>query len=201
MPSRVMSTNRLETLSDGVFAIVITLLVLDLRLPPGQGGLEAKLVSLWPRILAYAFTFAVVGVYWAGHHAIFYIVERVDKTLLWINIYLLMAVCFIPFPASILGKHPLDPTAIRFYAANLVAVGLGFIACWGYASRCRRLIPADLDPGLITVAWVRALVAPTAYACVFFASYAHPYLSLGILLAVPVAYIWPSRFDHRHLRA
>ena len=201
IPRPVMSTNRLEALSDGVFAIVITLLVLDLRLPPGHGGLETRLVSLWPRLLAYVFTFVVVGVYWAGHHALFYMVQRVDKTLLWLNIFLLMAVCFIPFPAAILGAHPLDPTALRLYAGNLVLVGLGFILCWGYASRCHRLIPESLDQGLVRVAWARTLVAPVAYATAFWASFAHPYYSVGVLCAVPVIYIWPSRFDHRHLRS
>ncbi|HET8900318.1 MAG TPA: TMEM175 family protein [Holophagaceae bacterium] len=200
IPRPVMSTNRLEALSDGVFAIVITLLVLDLRLPPGHGDLEARLLSLWPRLLAYAFTFIVVGIYWAGHHALFTLVQRVDKTLLWLNIFLLMAVCFIPFPAAILGAHPLDPTAMRLYAGNLVAVGLGFILCWGYASRCHRLIPEGLDKGLVQVAWARTLLAPTAYTAAFFASYGHPYFSVGVLTFVPILYIWPSRFDHRHLR-
>ena len=200
IPRPVMSTNRLEALSDGVFAIVITLLVLDLRLPPGHGDLQARLLSLWPRMLAYAFTFTVVGIYWAGHHALFYMVQRVDKTLLWLNIFLLMAVCFIPFPAAILGAHPLDPTAMRLYSGNLIAVGTGFILCWGYASRCHRLIPEGVDPGLIKVAWARTLLAPAAYTGAFFASYGHPYFSVGILTFVPVLYIWPSRFDHRHLR-
>lgn len=200
VPRPVMSTNRLEALSDGVFAIVITLLVLDLRLPPGPGGLEAKLVALGPRLVAYAFTFAVVGIYWAGHHALFYLIQRVDKTLLWLNIALLMAVCFIPFPAAILGAHPLDPTAMRFYAANLVAVGAGFAACWGYASAGHRLIPEGLDRGLIAIAWARCLAAPVCYLAVYLASYAHPYLSIGILVLVPIAYIWPSRFDHRHFK-
>jgi len=195
-----MSTNRLEALSDGVFAIVITLLVLDLRLPAGHGDLEARLVSLWPRLLAYVFTFIVVGVYWAGHHAIFYMVQRVDKTLLWLNIFLLMAICFIPFPAAILGAHPLDPTALRLYAGNLVLVGACFVLCWAYAAKAHRLIPENLDKGLVRVAWARTLVAPTAYAGAFAASYGHPYFSVGVLCAVPVVYIWPSRFDHRHLR-
>jgi uncharacterized membrane protein len=200
VPRPVMSTNRLEALSDGVFAIVITLLVLDLRLPAGHGNLEARLVSLGPRLLAYVFTFVVVGIYWAGHHALFYMIQRVDKTLLWLNIFLLMAICFIPFPAAILGAHPLDPTALRLYAGNLVLVGVCFILCWGYASRCHRLIPENLDKGLVRVAWARTLVAPTAYSGAFLASYGHPYFSVMVLCAVPVAYIWPSRFDHRHLR-
>lgn len=200
IPRPVMSTNRLEALSDGVFAIVITLLVLDLRLPAGHGNLEARLVALGPRLLAYVFTFVVVGIYWAGHHALFYMIQRVDKTLLWLNIFLLMAICFIPFPAAILGAHPLDPTALRLYAGNLVLVGVCFILCWGYASRCHRLIPENLDKGLVRVAWARTLVAPAAYSGAFLASYGHPAFSVAVLCVVPVVYIWPSRFDHRHLR-
>ncbi|HJW08862.1 MAG TPA: TMEM175 family protein [Holophagaceae bacterium] len=201
MPSAVMSTNRLEAFSDGVFAIVITLLVLDLRLPaelPGE-GLWLRLTHIWPKVSAYAITFTIVGIYWVGHHGLFHLVKRIDKTLMWLNIYLLMAISFMPFPASIMGMDPTDPTAIRFYAGTLLLIGSGFIAIWTYAGR--HLVDRNLDASIRRVLWLRVLIAPTVYGLAFLASYWSPRASLALFMLVPLLYIPPNRFDPRFFRA
>ncbi len=201
MPLAVMSTNRLEAFSDGVFAIVITLLVLDLRLPaelPGE-GLWLRLTHIWPKLAAYAITFIIVGIYWVGHHGLFHLVKRIDKTLMWLNIYLLMAISFMPFPASLMGLNPMDPTAIRFYAGTLLVIGSGFIAIWGYASGC--LVDRHLDPAIRRVLWWRVFLAPAVYTVAFALSYWSPKVSLALFLLVPLVYIPPNRFDPRYFRA
>ncbi len=202
MPTAVMTTNRLEAFSDGVFAVVITLLVLDLRLPADTAPLPLlqRLWLIWPKLAAYAMTFAITGIYWVGHHGLFTLIRRVDRNLMWMNLYLLMCVSFIPFPASVMGADPKDPLAIRLYAASLVAVGLGFVLIWGYASNCRRLVSADLDPAIVRIAWARCTVAPVVYAAAFLTSWFHPWVSLSLFLAVPALYIAPSRFDPRQFK-
>ena len=200
-PLAVMSTNRLEAFSDGVFAIVITLLVLDLRLPaelPGE-GLWLRLTHIWPKVSAYAITFVIVGIYWVGHHALFHLVKRIDKTLMWLNIYLLMAISFMPFPASLMGLNPMDPTAIRFYSGTLLVIGSGFIAIWSYASG--RLVDRNLDASIRRVIRWRVLIAPAVYGLAFLASYWSPRASLALFMVVPVIYIPPNRFDPRYFRA
>lgn len=203
MPTAVMTTNRLEAFSDGVFAVVITLLVLDLRLPPETAPLPLlqRLWLIWPKLSAYAITFAITGIYWVGHHSLFTLIRRVDRNLMWMNLYLLMCVSFIPFPASVMGVDPKDPLAIRLYAISLVAVGLGYVLIWGYASNCRRLIRADLEPAVIRIAWARCAVAPVVYAAAFLASWLHPWVSLSLFLVVPALYILPSRFDPRQFKS
>jgi uncharacterized membrane protein len=201
MPLAVMSTNRLEAFSDGVFAIVITLLVLDLRLPaelPGE-GLWLRLTHIWPKVTTYAFTFVIVGIYWVGHHGLFHLIKRIDKTLMWLNIYLLMAISFMPFPASLLGQNHLDPTAIRFYVGTLLVIGSGFIALWTYA--VSHSVDRHLDPAIRRTIWWRVLLAPAIYLVDYGISFWSPPTSLALLVLVPLIYIPPNRFDPRYFKA
>jgi len=105
-----MNKARLEAFSDGVFSISITLLVLDIKVPNfdslGNEQLNRALVQALPNILTFVFTFLVVGIFWIAHHRIFTLVKAVNSSLLWINIFYLMLAAIIPFPASILAKHP-----------------------------------------------------------------------------------------------
>lgn len=102
-----MHTARLETLADGVFAIVMTLLVFELRIPelPGAAAADlwAAVVLLGPSLLSFIVSFLVLGVYWVGHHSQFQHIRRADQTLLWLNILFLMCVSLVPFSAGMLG--------------------------------------------------------------------------------------------------
>jgi len=94
-----MPKHRLESFSDGVFAIVITLLILNIHLDRDQELTLQTLASLGPEMLAFALTFVIVGVYWVSHHSMMHMIKAVDRRLLWLNLLLLLAVVFIPFPA------------------------------------------------------------------------------------------------------
>jgi uncharacterized membrane protein len=100
-----MPKHRLESFSDGVFAIVITLLILNVHLDRDQELTIQTLASLAPEMLAFALTFLIVGVYWVSHHSMMHMIKTVDRRLLWLNLLLLLAVVFIPFPAYLLGRH------------------------------------------------------------------------------------------------
>jgi len=112
-----MSKSRLEAFSDGVFAIVITLLVLELR--PGENGLQARemIIQAFPKILAFALSFAIIGCYWVAHHRMLHYVKSVDRTLLWLNLALLMVVTFIPYPTALIGATHGAADALRLYGA------------------------------------------------------------------------------------
>ena len=124
-----MSKNRLEALSDGVFAIVITLLILDIRVPDVEYvQLAAALLAGLPRIFAYVISFGVIGVYWLAHHQSLQLVSKIDGWLIWINFIYLLAVSFMPFPTALLGRYPLQPLPIVIYALNLMlANGTGVV--------------------------------------------------------------------------
>src|SRR4051812_17865526 len=102
-----MNKNRVEAFSDGVFAIVITLLILDIRLPEVDAAhLPGALRDALPHIVAYVMSFVIIGVYWISHHHALQRLVRVDGVLLWLNMLLLLFVSFLPFPTSMLGRYP-----------------------------------------------------------------------------------------------
>jgi uncharacterized membrane protein len=110
-----VTTERLEAFSDGVFAIAITLLILEVQLPDGSGSLTHRLGEAWPDYMAYVTTFVTIGIMWANHHAIFRLITHAGHGIVVANLFLLLAVSFLPFPAKILGEelghHGADQTA------------------------------------------------------------------------------------------
>ena len=116
-----MNKNRVEAFSDGVFAIVITLLILDIHVPDGDySQLFASLVAVLPRMFAYVISFGVIGVYWLAHHQSLQLVGKLNGLLIWINLIYLLAVSFMPFPTALLGRYPLQPIPIVIYGLNLI---------------------------------------------------------------------------------
>jgi uncharacterized membrane protein len=117
-----MEKSRLEAFSDGVFAIVITLLILDIRFPDvAYSEFRTTLVSLLPRILAYVMSFIIIGLYWVVHHTSMHAIKKTDRGFLWLNILLLLFVSFIPFPTSLLGRYPFQAWPIIIYGFTLIA--------------------------------------------------------------------------------
>ncbi len=140
---------RLVAFSDGVFAITVTLLVLEIRPPTDDGSLLHGLVELWPSYLAYAVTFLFIGQVWANHHVMFDHIRAADRLMLLLNTLLLMAVAFLPFATSVLAEalrsgHD-ERTAVVFYGIAFAVTALTFNAVWQYASR-HQLLSEALDP-------------------------------------------------------
>jgi len=132
-----MDTNRLEAFSDAVFAIAITLLVLEIKVPHSGAALGSELVNLWPSYLAYAISFIVLGAIWINHHAMFQHIIRVDHLFLFINIIFLMFVAFLPFPTAVLSQALHDRAnislATAFYGGTLAVIGSIVNIKWRYA--------------------------------------------------------------------
>src|SRR5215212_11761701 len=119
--STPMNKNRVEAFSDGVFAIVITLLILDIRVPDvDYSQLFTSLVAVLPRIFAYVISFGVIGVYWLAHHQSLQLIAKLDGFMIWLNLIYLLAVSFMPFPTALLGRYPLQPIPIVIYGINLI---------------------------------------------------------------------------------
>src|SRR3954466_5450469 len=131
-PSVSRDTGRLEAFSDGVFAITITLLVLEIRPPTDYTHLLHGLAALWPSYLAYVLTFLFVGQVWANHHVMFDHIRAADRVVLLLNTLLLMAVAFLPFATSVLAGAMRDGhgqrTAVAFYGIAFVLASLMFNA-------------------------------------------------------------------------
>lgn len=169
---------RILALSDGVFAIALTLLILEIAVPAATTNAELprKLLELWPRYLAYLLSFLVIARFWFTHQVIFRLIERSDATLVWLNLLMLMFVAFLPFPTGVLGGHEGSPAATILYAASVCLASAASAAYWWYASGRGGL----LRPG-VTAAQVRGLRARALMGPVFFA------LSLPLCAFLPYA--------------
>lgn len=189
-------STRVEALADGVFAIAMTLLILDIRVPEvPESDLAAAIVALWPRFLAYALSFVVLGVYWVGHHAYFRFIRRTDRVLLWLNILLFMSVVLVPFSTSLLGRYPSQRTAVAEYAANLAFTGSVNYLIWWYSTHGHRLVDTDIHPELVTLVKVRIGVAPVVCLVAIGVSFLSTPVSIALMILMIPFYILPGRVD------
>lgn len=196
----VLNTSRMAAFSDGVFAVAITLLILNIQVPqiPASlisGNLPHTLFALWPKLLIYALSFVIVGIYWVAHHNTFHYIERVDRTLLWINILLLMCIVFVPFPTALLGQYPGQQISIVFYSSTLVITGLTLQLLWWYATSNYRLVDREIDPRFVQRVTRRNLLAPLIYLLAIGTSFLNTQASFVFFILVPVLYIFPGRID------
>ena len=149
------TTTRLEAFSDGVFAIAITLLVLEIRLPAAgeierAGGLARTLLALWPSYAGYVISFVTIGIMWANHHEVIRLVSHADHGLIVWNLLLLMAISFTPFPTAVMAEHLPHPgwdrtVAVAFYCGSFTLTAVFYNLLWRHAARGRRLIHAHVS--------------------------------------------------------
>jgi uncharacterized membrane protein len=144
-------TGRIEAFSDGVFAIAITLLVLELHLPNAKKyGVWRGLVHEWPQFAAYLTSFFIIGIMWANHHSMFTSIVRSDRMLLFLNLLLLLWTTLLPFPTRLVAEHLRDggsnaAQAEAVYSATLTLAAIAFSLIWMHAVRGGRLLPAPMD--------------------------------------------------------
>jgi uncharacterized membrane protein len=146
LESHGLDLERIVFLSDGVFAIAMTLLVLEIRLPalpenPTSEVFGAALGSVVPRVLAYALSFVVLATYWLAHWRRFHLIRRGDDRLALLNLLQLGLIALIPFPTAVMGEHGDQPLAVVLYAVTLSAAGIAGTAVWVYTMRARLLEP------------------------------------------------------------
>jgi uncharacterized membrane protein len=152
-----MTTGRAETFADGVLAIAATLLILNVgsSLPATTHpthGLGHELVKSWPTFAAYGISFFTIGIIWVNHHALMQQIARVDRTFLFITVFFLMTVSFIPFPTRLIADNLQTGegrVAALTYGFTLTATAVGFNALWFYAIRKGRLLRSDADPAVV----------------------------------------------------
>jgi uncharacterized membrane protein len=192
-----LGLERLIFFSDAVFAIAITLLALEIRLPAGpeaisNAQLASSLLGIWHKYLAYMISFMVIGSFWIGHHRKFRYIKRYDGGLLMLNLLFLMVVAFVPFPSSVISEYS-NRAATIFYGLTMMLAGLLMAALWRHAARRDRLI----DPHLSARQKRRQFIAPLMTAAVFALSIGLAFLNedlakLSWLLILPAS-LYTSR--------
>lgn len=186
-----MEKSRIEAFSDGIFAVAATLLVTNLHLP-GSSAVAQGIVRVLPNQLVYVLSFMIVAVYWVAHHMMFHYVARVDRGLLWLNNLTLLCVAAVPFPAAVLGSHPLDPAAIILYAASLSLINLTGTIAWRYAASQPELTKSRISPLMLTRVSRLHLAPVLAYSIAAGLGFWQPLASLFIFAAVPLFFILPN---------
>ena len=195
-------SDRLETFCDGVFAIAITLLVLEIKVPTAErvhaeGGLLPALAALWPSYVGYLIGFFTIGIMWTNHHAIFLHVRRTDRYFLLINVLFLLFIAFIPFPTAVLAEYLPEPAerrgAVMLYSATMVLMALAYNAVWRYAVWGGRLLAPDADRVAVRTISRRYAVGPFAYFATLLLAIVSPWASLTLHGLLAILYLLPER--------
>lgn len=196
-PTGVPGNERIVAFSDGVFAIVITLLVLEVKVPDIPAALVAgelphALVDLLPKVLSHVVSFALLGIYWVGHHAMFLHIKRHDRVLLWLNILFLMFVASMPFPTGLLNHYGDQQIAVVIYCGVLILAGLAADAMWWHATKDRRLVDETIDPAMVALTHRRVRIAPTIYLIAIAASFVSLVIAKLLLIVAILIYVVPN---------
>jgi uncharacterized membrane protein len=189
-----MEKNRLEAFSDGVFAIVITLMVLEIKVPHVElAHLNEALVELTPKFLSFILSFIIIGVYWVSHHNMMHFIGKVDRNALWLNILVLLTVCIIPFPTALLGDYPFATTPVVFYGATLATVNLSGGLFWIYCVGKSKLSVSNLNPVFARRVAILHLSPLLMYLSAILFSFISVWISYAIFVFVPLFFILPNR--------
>ena len=186
------STARLETFSDGVFAIAATLLILDVH--EGRGSVAHGLIHLWPSYAAYAISFMTLGIVWVNHHTVFSQIGRVDRTFLIINIAFLMIVAFSPFPTLVLAEHMRQGSragAVE-YGLTFTLMAIFYAGLWFYAAVGNRLLADDADPRVVSGISRSYLPGSLMYATATASAFLSAYLAVALFAAIALFYVLES---------
>jgi uncharacterized membrane protein len=192
-------TSRLEAFSDGVFAIAITLLVLDLKVPSASAdgvGLLRLLEEQWPTYLAFATSFATILIMWVNHHAIFRTMIRADHGIFLLNGLLLFCISVVPFPTALLAKYaelPERTIAAAVYSGMFTIIAIVFNLLWHYALRHPTLLKKDLDHVFVGTLTQQYRLGPPAYVVAFVLAFVNVTVSVAICVALAVLFALPVR--------
>jgi uncharacterized membrane protein len=191
-------TQRLEAFSDGVFAIAITLMILEIGVPDVHGGgdLNRKLLDLWPEYLAYVLSFFTIGVYWANHHSFLRLFHTTDHYFLMLNIFFLMTIAFVPFPTAVVGEYLKDSVhreaAMHLYAIGFILPATAWFSMWMYG-RWRGLLDDQLDPEYLNRMTLQYALSHAPYWAALAISFFSAWTAMALVIGMAVLYALPPR--------
>jgi uncharacterized membrane protein len=205
-----ISTTRLETFSDGVIAIIITIMVLELKLPDlSKDNSPMQVVShlrhLFPYFITYTFSFMMIGIFWTNHHHMFHLLEHTDVHLLWQNFLFLFLLSLIPFATAIVGANPSIAISPAIYETVMLLINSSFLLMRHYSIR-KKLVHKDKDQHLtVTIynvsfkARTKAVIGTIVYLISIPLAYVNIYLSYFCFIIPPIIYFIPEGIDNEEL--
>lgn len=195
--SRMINKNRLEALSDGILAIIITLLVLEIKVPHlevANSPLELfdALGKIAPKFISWLISFFTICVIWLNNHRLFKIFQHITPGLFWWNSYLLLWVSFIPFPTALLGDFPHNPLAVSVYGGVMAMMALALSLMRFYVHRQSTILGESADQQAFKKGTYFSVVfGPIPYLIGAGLAWFFPYASFAIYLAIPLYFIFP----------
>ena len=215
MPLEPAGTERLNAFSDGVIAVIITIMVLDLHAPHETDA--ASLVHLWPTLASYAISYLFVAIVWTNHHHMLRFAHHANAATIWANFFFLFFVSLIPFCTAYIAETRISPIATALYAANFLGVNISFQILERVIFRQHSITPAagaaqgehtaegytasNAHLAMVRVARKRSWTSFTVYAAAIALAWVHPSISLGLIVAVSLAlYVLPDALFAHHTR-
>jgi TMEM175 potassium channel family protein len=201
------TSERLEAFSDGVIAIAITLLVLELKVPDAENGqLLDALARNWPSYVAFVLSFVVIGIMWVSHHSMFERIAQVDRGLLFVNLGLLLGIAFLPFPTALLASYVRDggsnaQIAAAIYSATMASIGLVFVGMWYYLYRRPHLLVDGIEPALLRRSIRRSWASPIVYGASIGLAFVNPLACFVVYGMMAVYFAWGPSSRILHPRA
>ena len=195
-----VTIGRIMSFSDAIFAVAITLLILNINIPlipkdQVTRDLGPAVRQLLPHFWSFTLSFVVIGVYWMSHHAVFRFIKRSDRTFLWCNLIFMMSIVVMPFSTNLLGAYGSNRLAVMFYAGNLTATGTLIALLWWYATRRHRLVDKELEPALRNHVLLASLLPAAIFFISIFVALASPALAKYVWLAIiPVDFLFHGHF-------
>lgn len=183
-----MGPGRLEAFSDGVIAILITIMVLELHVPASHA--PEALLGLWPVLLSYLLSFLIIAIYWVNHHGLFHRCREVNNVVLWTNMAFLFCISLLPFATAYMGENRFTPFSTALYAGSLLLAGVSYVPM-------RRAVERQLahDPGERRVgrrAAIKNYLSIALYAASVPLAFVHPAITLVLCFAVAAIYFLPN---------
>jgi uncharacterized membrane protein len=205
-PRLGLPVQRVEGLTDALFAIVMTLLVLSIQVPDipdnlVDSELTDKIVDLWPQLFSYFLTFTILGFHWVAHHHIYSYFQFATRALIWLNFGYLMFIALLPFTTDLIGDYPRKQVAVLFYGGNLLLISLFLELQWWYGSHHARLIDPDISPHTIRSVTIRTFVSPAGFILALAVSFISTELSIVVFILVVVAHAAAHYYAMRQARA
>jgi uncharacterized membrane protein len=197
------NNDRIVFFSDGVFAITITLLVLEIKVPEIASELVSselphELLHLLPKILGHLMSFIILGIFWIAHHNIYMYIKRHNHVLLWLNTLFLMCIASLPFPTGLLGHYPDQQIAVVSYAGTLMLTGICLDVIWWYATT--RYLVDEVDAKFVAFVHKFNRLAPSMYALSILLSFFSLAVAKLIFVVVAIFYIVPNSLYRNHYR-
>jgi TMEM175 potassium channel family protein len=194
-----LGKERLEALTDGIFATVMTVLVLSLSVPVITGGatnaeVAIDIEALAPNILAYVLGFLLLAVLWISHHNIFHYMTRVDRPLLWLNTLFLLTIGFLPFSTALVGKYPQFQAPEVIFGANIIAISICMLGILSYSGRAGLLVVPERDERIMARIRSRWRTGPIFYLIAITLSFVNPIVSFAAYVAILIFMVVQSIF-------